>query len=258
MRLNFRKFLYACPALALIAGAVIVDFSSYARAEDAGFSDTQKAEIQQVIKAYLRDNPEVVIESLKIYQEREQQNSQEAAQAKIAEYKTQLTKEGLPGAGNPKGDVTVIEFFDYNCGYCKKAMHDVQAVLDSDKNVRFVLFEFPILSESSHTAAKWAHAAHKQGKYFEFHTALMNHNGAIDESVLESTAKKLSLDVEKLKRDAASPELEKELKEHIDIAHAIGIQGTPGFIVGTELFPGYIGEDGLKEAIKTAREGKKD
>jgi protein-disulfide isomerase len=180
-----------------------------------------------------------------------------AAATKISELKDQLTAQGLPEAGNPKGDVTVVEFFDYNCGYCKKAIEDIKKVVDTDKNVRFVFFDMPILGPTSMTAAKWAHAAHNQGKFFEFHKAVLEHNGGLSEDILAEIAGKVGMDVEKAKKDANDPTLNANLEKGIQMGHDIGIQGTPGFIIGTDLFPGYLGEDGLKKAIDDARAGKK-
>ncbi len=248
------KFLCALPVLALVA-ALAVGPSS-ARAADAALSDAQKAEVEQIIKDYLQKKPEELVQSLQAYQEKQQQDSMNATKESISKNLEKLTAQDLPDAGNKKGDVTVVEFFDYNCGYCKKAIHDIKVVLESDKNVRFVFFDMPILGPTSLTASKWAQAAHKQGKYFEFHSALMEHNGSIDDNVLESTAKTLGLDIEKLKKDAESSEVAKTLEDGLTLGHGIGIQGTPGFVIGGKLFPGYLGEEGLKNAIKEARGGK--
>lgn len=256
MRSTFKTFLCALPALALIMAALTTNFASFARAAD-GLNEGQKAEVQQLIKDYLRENPEVVVESLKLYQEKQQQESMKAAQEKIVQHKDYLNGKDMPSAGNPKGDVTVVEFFDYNCGYCKKAIADIKDILESDKNVRFVFIEMPILGPTSLTAALWAHAAHKQGKYFEFHKILMEHNGAIEDSVLEDAAKKAGLDVEKMKKDIQSEEIGQEVDKGMTVGREIGIQGTPGFVINGELFPGYLGMEGLKQAIENARTGKK-
>jgi protein-disulfide isomerase len=239
--------------------ALLAGFSAHASAADkeAGLSDIQKSEVQQVIKEYLRENPELIIEALQSYQQKQQEQSMSAAKEKIGQYQAQLMAKGLPSAGNPDGDVTVIEFFDYNCGYCKKAIEDIKHVLETDKNVRFVFFDMPILSPSSQEAAKWAHAAHVQGKYFEFHTALMEHTGGLDEKVLADIAKKTGLDVEKARKDAQDPALESTLQKDVQMAHDIGIQGTPGFVIGGQLYPGYLGEEGLTKAIEDARASQK-
>lgn len=257
MRSTTKKLLCALPAIALVMAALITNFTSFARAENAGLNETEKAEIRQLIKDYMRDNPEVVVESFKMFQEKQQRESLLAAQEKIVEHKGYLNGKTMPSAGNPNGDITVVEFFDYNCGYCKKAITDVKHILETDKNVRFVFIEMPILGPTSLTAAMWAHAAHRQGKYFEFHKILMEHNGAIEDSVLEDAAKKAGLDMEKLKKDIESEEIGQEIDKGLMVGREIGVQGTPGFVIEGTLFPGYLGEDGLKKAIEEARAGKK-
>lgn len=251
MRSTTKKFLAVLPFLALSIAP------GYSLAADAGLSDIQKSEVRQVVKEYLRENPELVVEALQSFQQKQQEQSLNAAKEKITQYQAQLTAKDLPGAGNPQGDVTVIEFFDYNCGYCKKAIEDIKHVLENDKNVRFVFFDMPILGPSSTEAAKWAHAAHAQGKYFEFHTALMEHKGGLEEDVLADIAKKVGMDVEKAKKDAADPALEANLQKGIQMGHDIGVNGTPGFIIGDQLYPGYLGVDGLSTAIKDARAAAK-
>lgn len=257
MRSTFKKFLCALPAIALVMAALTTSFTSFARAETAGLNDAQKAEVREIISNYIRENPEIVVESLKLYQEKQQQQSMQAAQEKIVQHKDYLNGKTMPSAGNPDGDVTVVEFFDYNCGYCKKAIGDIKEIIDTDKKVRFVFIEMPILGPTSLTAALWAHAAHKQGKYFEFHQILMEHNGAIDDSVLEAAAKKAGLDLDKVKKDIQSEEVGQEVDKGMLIGREIGIQGTPGFVINGQLFPGYLGKDGLKQAIEDARAGKK-
>ncbi|MGB4107648.1 MAG: DsbA family protein [Alphaproteobacteria bacterium] len=253
-----KKLLCALPAIALVMAALIMNFTAFARAESGpGLNETEKAEVRQLIKDYMRENPEVVVESFKMFQEKQQRESLLAAQEKIVQYKDYLAGKDMPSAGNPNGDITVVEFFDYNCGYCKKAITDINHILETDKNVRFVFIEMPILGPTSLTAALWAHAAHKQGKYFEFHKILMEHNGAIEDAVLEDAAKKAGLDLEKAKKDIQSEEIGREIDKGITVAREIGVQGTPGFVIEGQLFPGYLGEDGLKKAIDEARAAKK-
>lgn len=186
-------------------------------------------------------------------QDKQQQDMMAASKAKISENLNVLTSKDRPSIGDADADVTVVEFFDYNCGYCKKAVEDIKKIHGEDKKVRFVFFEMPVLGMPSLTAAQWSHAAHNQGKYFEYHTALLEHNGGIDEKVLEDLAKKVGLDVEKLKKDVMDENTMKSITSAITLAQTIGIQGTPGFVVNGELYPGYIGEDGMRAAIAKAR-----
>jgi len=215
-------------------------------------------EIGRIIQEYLMDNPNVIFEAIEAYRAQQEQESQKRAEEKISSNIEYLTRGEAPFTGNPKADITVIEFFDYNCGYCKRVIPDIQNILKDDDNVRFVFKEMPILGPTSKTAALWALAAHKQDKYFDYHVALMDHKGPKNEEQLAKLAKKMGLDVEKMKKDAASSEIKTELNKAMDVARQIGVSGTPAFIVGKTFIPGYVGEEGLKDAIKAEREKMKN
>lgn len=250
---NYRLFL-SILGLVLLCGLFI---SQNLRAEDpAAFTEGQKEQIQQIIKQYLLDNPQIIMDSVQAYQQQQAEQQDKIAEQKVGEHLGALTSKDAPSAGNPDGDITIVEFFDYNCGYCKRAFPDIQQVLSSDKNVRFVFQDMPILGPTSLTAAKWALAAHKQGKYFEYHAELMKHNGAKNESELSKLAEKIGLDVEKMKKDAGSREVKEAIDKNMDMAREIGIQGTPAFILDGALMRGYLGREGMKDAIKQARAKK--
>lgn len=217
------------------------------------FTAEQKTQIQAVIKDYLVENPEIIAEAMTALQIKQQQQQQEQALSKLEAHKDFFSSADLGTAGNKDGDVTVIEFFDYNCGYCKKAFEDVNALLEKDKNVKVVFIEMPILSETSQVAAQWALAAKEQGKYFEFHKALMEFQGNKDEAALTEIAKKLELDIEKMKTDAASEKTQNTLVKSIEVSRDIGIQGTPAFVVGKQLFRGYIGTEALIKSVQDER-----
>jgi protein-disulfide isomerase len=217
------------------------------------FTPAQTTAIEEVLKSYLNEHPEIIIESVENYRRKQEEEMQAKAQDTITDKLAWLTAKEAPSAGNPDGDVTIVEFFDYNCGYCKRALPDIQEVLKTDKNVRVVFREMPILSPESRTIAQWALAAHKQGKYFEYHVALMNTPGGKDIEALKKIAQDTGLDVEKLEKDANSKEVTIMLQDDMQIAQDIGIQGTPAFIINGELFPGYLGPDGLKASIEEAR-----
>lgn len=247
----------------VLAGAVAACAAIYAAAggnrpavaEDA-FTPAQKEAIGPVIRDYLVKNPEVIVEALTEYQKNQADIEAKQFTERLSKHKTFLTDGGAPFAGNPKGDVTVVEFFDYNCGYCKKAVDDVVKLVEEDKNVKVVFHEMPILSPASQDAARWALAAHKQGKYFEYHVALMKGAAARGVQSLESAAKDMGLDVEKMKKDADSKEVRDMVEQSVGAARDLGIRGTPAFIIGDMLAPGYMGLDAMKEAIARAREGK--
>ncbi len=236
--------------------SAIAVFSAPQNAAAENFSVAQKEEMGAIIKDYLMNNPEVIIEAVNEYRENEEKRADSKAKDIIKSKMDMMTAEGMPSVGNKDADITVIEFFDYNCGYCKRAIGDIQSIVNADKNVRFVFMEMPILGPASFTASQWAMAAHQQGKYFEYHAALMNHPGGKDEKTLEKLAKNVGLDIDKMKEDANSEEVASAIKKSSLLAQEIGIRGTPAFIVGQELFRGYIGREGLKQAIQDQRENQ--
>jgi protein-disulfide isomerase len=208
-------------------------------ATSGAFTPAQRKAIEAIVKDVLLNNPELMLEV---------QNALEAKMDKIqAERMAVAIKEnaaelfhptGSPVVGNLKGDVPVIEFFDYNCGYCKKAFTELARVIDKDKKVRVILKEFPILSKGSEEAAKVALAAKLQGKYWEFHRAMLESPGQANEASALRAAEKLGLDMARIKKDMGSAEVKKEIEETRALASKMGIQGTPHFIVGDRIVPG--------------------
>lgn len=260
MSISKSKFLFSVLGLAAVSGALAIGILGQphpAQAQAEGFSAAQKEEIGVIIKEYLAENPEIVMESLNKHREDMEQQQAVAATENLSKHKDFLTAADAPSAGNPKADVTIVEFFDYNCGYCKRAIPDVLKTLEADKNVRFVFHEMPILGPSSLTAAQWALAAHKQGKYFEYHRALMEHNGPKDDASLENIAKDLGLDVEKMKTDVKSDDVQKMISDSMSAARDLDINGTPAFIINDTITRGYMGPDGLDKAIAQEREKTK-
>ncbi len=217
--------------------------------------DFSKEDIQNIIKEYIQQNPEVILDSVEDYGRNQQAADMQKQQEAVKEHLGWLeNNDMLPVAGNPDGDVTVVEFFDYNCGYCKKALGDITKLMAEDKNVKFVFVETPILGRTSEMAAKWAMAAKEQNAYLEYHIGLMENRGPITESSLESIAKKIGLDVEKMRADAESDEIAKQVNEKSSKASEMGISGTPAFIINGQLYGGYIGYEKMREAVKAARE----
>ena len=225
-------------------------------ADNGGFTDAQKTQLQGMIKDYIDQNPDIIIKALQNYQVKQQEQMEKTAESKVIENKEALTGKNLPSAGNPDGDVTITEFFDYNCGYCKKAIPDIESALANDKNVRFVFKELPVLGPTSVTAAQWSLAAYKQGKYFEFHKALMHDNEPRSEETLAKIAKQVGMDVDKAKEYAQSDEAKKIIADNRELASGLQIQGTPGFVINGKMYRGYLGPDGLKDAIADARKKK--
>jgi len=222
------------------------------QAQDLTFKD--KDAFGAAVREYLLENPAVIFEAVDKHRAEQEKMEKASAESKIEEHAAFLTSKDAPFIGNPNADITIVEFFDYNCGYCKRALTDIQALVKEDSNIRVVFKEMAILGPTSKTAALWSLAAHKQGKYFDFHVALMQHSGPKNESELEKLAAKVGLDVEKMKADANSKEIADQFDKDMQISREIGAQGTPAFIIGTQFIPGYIGEDGLKAVVAEERE----
>jgi protein-disulfide isomerase len=234
----------------ITAIAILIALTGNAIAETSAIN---KQQIEETIRNYLMENPSVIVDALEKY--REQHNKRKTAdQARaIKKYSDYIYSEKRPYAGNPEGDVTVVEFFDYNCGYCRKALKDILEILDSDKNVRFVFIEAPILNRASDIAASWALAAREQGEYFEFHKKIMQHKGYKSENTLRKIASDIGLDVSRLRRDAEKEATEKEINKNLRISMEVGVRGTPAFIIDGNLHGGYMDVESLKELIKEAR-----
>ena len=162
--------------------------------------------------------------------------------------------------GNKDGDVTFVEFFDYNCGYCKRAMADMLDLLKSDPKLKVVLKEFPVLSQGSVEAAQVAVAARMQDptgkKYLDFHQKLLGGRGPADKARAMAAAKDAGFDTAKLEKDMASPEAKATIEENFKLAEAMGMNGTPSYVIGKQIVVGAVGLEGLKEKISTARCGK--
>ena len=221
-------------------------------------SAPQQEQIEAVVREYILKNPEVIVESLRGYEEKHRQATEEDAKKAIAANQDALEKNPTsPVAGNPQGDVTIVEFFDYRCGYCKKVLPSVQELLKTDRNVRMVFKEFPILGPDSVIAAQTALAVWKiaPAKYLPFHLALMESRGELDEGRVREIAKKVGLDVEKLEAAKADPEINATIERNHELARELQINGTPAFIVGGRLVPGAVDATTLREMVGTARAG---
>ena len=205
----------------------------------ATFSPEQKQELGKVIKEYLLANPEIFLEAQTALEAKMEKEQSEKLKVAIAENAREIYRDPKADtAGNPNGDITVVEFFDYNCGYCKRGLHDVIKLVEGDPNVRVVFKELPILSKGSEEASRVAIAAGRQGKYWDMHKALLEAKGQMNEANALAIATKLGLDIEKLKKDMASPEVEDEIKKSEALAKKMGVNGTPHFLVGDRAIPG--------------------
>ncbi len=245
---------------ALIVVALSLLFAPLAHASTAPlFNEAQKTEIESIIKDYLLKNPSVLTDSLQQAQLEMQKKAMEEQKAAIIANKDKLhdTKSNTV-AGNPKGDVTLVEFFDYRCGYCRSSHPVIQQLLEDDKNLRIIYKEFPILGPVSLQAARYALAARNQGKYLEMREKLYDPDTPLELSALPEMAKAIGLDLDKVKADIESREIATEINDNLQLAQTLNIHGTPAFILGDRLFPGALGLDELKQVIQQYRESRSD
>ncbi|MDA7948597.1 MAG: DsbA family protein [Hyphomicrobiaceae bacterium] len=206
---------------------------------DAGLSEAQRADVEKTVRDYLLKNPQILVQMSAALEQHQAQEREKLIQTAISDNADMIFRDnyGLE-AGDPEGDVTIVEFSDYNCPYCKRAFESLTKLLDSDKKVRVILKEFPIFGERSEGAARVAIAAKNQGKYFEVHTALLENRGQNNEQTALKLAERLGLDMEKLRADMNSDETKKIIRETRELGNKLGIQGTPFYLVGDRSIPG--------------------
>ena len=205
----------------------------------ASFSPEQKKEIEQIIKSYLVANPEIFVDIQNALEDKMEKEQAEKLKVAIAENASEIYRAREASvAGNPDGEITVVEFFDYNCGYCKHGLHDVVKLVETDPKVRMVFKELPILSKGSEEASHVALAAQKQGKYWEMHKAMLGAKGQMNEAAALQIAEKLGLDMDKLKKDMVSPEVKSEIEKAAALAKKLGVNGTPHFLIGDRAVAG--------------------
>jgi protein-disulfide isomerase len=219
-------------------------------------SEVERKRIEAIVRDYLTKNPDVVVDALRAYEEKRQAAAQQEATEAIIANRAALERDPrAPAAGNPKGDVTIVEFFDYRCGYCKKVTPVVREMLKKDANVRFVFKEFPILGPESRKAAEAAQAAWtiQPDKYLSFHVALMENRGNLDEARVLEIAKSVGIDPAKLKTAMADPSVKAKLSDNLELAQKLQINGTPAFVVDDQILPGAVDLETLVAAVETAR-----
>jgi protein-disulfide isomerase len=236
--------------------AIAVVAALPARAQS--FSDAQRGEIERIVKDYLVAHPEVLQDVMSELEKRQTAAKAEQQTTGVREHKEVLFNSSHQVTlGNPHGDVTMVEFFDYNCGYCKRALGDMLQLLKTDPNLKVVLKEYPVLGPGSVEAAQVAVAARMQDKtgkkYLEFHQKLLGGHGPADKAHALAAAKEVGFDVARIEKDLGSDEVRDTLKENLKVADAIGLDGTPSYIIGTDVVIGAQGYDALKEKVDAAR-----
>lgn len=232
-----------------------------AKAPAQTFSGEQREEIHKIIRDYLLAHPEV-LEEVSAELTKRQAVAEAEKQASMVKKHAETIFNSPRGVvvGNRNGDVNFVEFFDYNCGYCKRAMQDMVELMKSDPKVRIVLKEFPVLGQGSIEAAQVAVAVRMQDasgkKYLDFHQKLLTSRGQVDRAKALAAAKDSGLDMARLEKDMAGPEIKATLEENFRIAEDMGLNGTPSYVIGDQVVVGAIGLPALKEKIAMARCGK--
>ena len=236
------------------ARALLVAALSLSVVSAAGCAEARKGDdaFGAKVKAYLIAHPEVIQEAMEALEAKRQAEETFKAQKSIGEHKAELfQKASDPSLGS--GAVTVVEFFDYRCGYCKAAAPQIPGLVAKHPNIRIVFKEFPILTPISRTAAAAALAAAKQGKYMPVHLGFMAEK-ALDEAAIDRVLKDKGVDLERAHADMAAAEINKTLDDNRDLAHAVGVDGTPGFIIGDKMIGGFL-EDDILKAVKAEAAG---
>src|SRR6516165_6005719 len=223
------------------------------------FSDGQRGEIESIIRNYLIAHPEVLEDAMAELNKRQAAAEAEKHEASVAQNSEAIfnSPRGVV-LGNKDGDVGFVEFFDYNCGYCKRAMADMLDLLKTDPKLKVVLKEFPVLSEGSVESAKVAVAARMQDpkKYLDFHQKLLGGRGPADKTRAMAAAKDAGLDVTRIEKDLLSPEIKATISENMKLAEDMDLNGTPSYVIGKQIVVGAVGLEGLKAKIGLARCGK--
>ena len=246
-------------AAALLALLVALPAAAPARAQS--FNPEQRGEIERIIKEYLLSHPELMQDVMSELEKRQAVAEAEKHRDAVKQHSAAIfSSPRQVNLGNPQGDVTVVEFFDYNCGYCKRAMTDMMELMKGDGKIKFVLKEFPVLGEGSVQAAQVAAAVRMQDKtgkkYLEFHQKLLTGRGQVDKTRALAAAKEIGMDVARIEKDIAGDEVKATLEESFKLAEALGLNGTPSYVVGTDVVIGAVGLNTLKEKVNSARCGK--
>lgn len=237
--------------------AIVLGLLAVAPAHADQFSPDQTKEIRSIIKKYLLENPEVLRDAITELDNKEKMAESEARRKALAELKGPLydAPDGFV-IGNPDGKIAMVEFFDYNCGFCKKALPDLARLVKDNKDLKVVLRDFPILSPNSVDAALVAGAVHNQftgDKFWEFHRKLLAERGLIGKDQALAVAKDMGADMAKLKEDATSPAVRKAIQSSNSLAKSLSLNGTPTYVVGDDVLVGAVGYDQINKAIGNIR-----
>jgi protein-disulfide isomerase len=217
-------------------------------------STASRADIEKIVREYILQHPEVLMESARIFQERERLEAQRRSKGAVVANRRDLFDDAAsPVTGATSPEVAIVQFFDYKCGYCRRVLFTLSTLLERHSNVRLIFKELPILGAESQLASTAALAADKQGAYMAFHRELMTWNGPLTQAAIDQTARKLGLDVARLRADMVSKEVEGALLRNQQLAKAIGVRSTPSFVIGEELISGAMDLARFEELIAASR-----
>lgn len=238
--------------LSLLFACVVALAPALAAADDT-FTPAQRDEIVRIMREALKRDPSILRDAVEAMQAEEQKREQAAAQAAIAAHRADLVKPDDAVDGNPSGDVTIVEFFDVRCPYCRKLEPEMESLLAHDHGIRLVYKDLPILGPASVIGAKALLAAQKQGKYLALRTALMRETQPPSIESLRALAPSLGIDPDRLVHDMDDPSIQKRIDANLALARALNITGTPAMVVGGELVPGAVTVAELQTAVSAAR-----
>lgn len=235
--------------------ALAISLATLPMVGPAQAQDLTEDRVRALVLETIRENPEIVMEAVAILQERDAQTQAAAVAEVLSSKRDRLENDpNAPVLGNPDGDVTVVEFFDYNCPYCRQADPEIRALLKADPNIRLVLREWPILGDGSVFATRAALAARAQGKYEAMHWGLLGMNGRANEASVMALAADLGLDLDQLRADMKAPEIDAHIEVSMELTQVLGFNGTPSFVIGDALVPGFVPQSELEMLVNDARE----
>lgn len=245
-------------ALVLISASTswlaLFSYPDVARAQSRAVTDVADDEFGRRVRDYILKNPDVVLDALRLIEKRKQTAVGDETKATIAAHRKEIFDDpASPIGGNPVGEVAIVEFFDYNCPYCRRVAPVLAEAEKADPGLRFVYKEWPILGPNSTFAARAALATVKQGKYVAFHKAMMTTTGVINDSKVIEIATMVGLDVKRLKKDMDDPEISAAIERNHALAAELRITGTPSFVVGEQILRGALDLSALQARIREAR-----
>jgi protein-disulfide isomerase len=245
------------PAVALSACLAFIAFATVPSRAQQGFTAEQRTAIEAIVKEMLLKNPELIQEALVELEKRQQQAQIDSQkQVLVSERATIFESPKSAVAGNPQGDVTIVEFFDYNCGFCKRSLTDLQELIKLDPKLKVVLKDFPVLGAESVEASRVAIAVKNQikgDKYWNFHVALMGTRGRINGAKALEVAKEFGANIDQVRRDMESAETRGAIEETVVLGDRLGLTGTPAFIIADEIVFGAVGVEQIKSRIDAVR-----